>query len=158
MASFLEIYNMLVEKYLYHGAIHNDDFTEPNKKGVWFTVDENSEILKYYSTRGETKRVIKAEILTDNILDLSMYNTDERYDQSDMMAFAANLEIKDQGYKGYIRSYYDSYNMASVSMVLNGLIEEYMIKERKFDGLTIKEGNDEYTVCIFDLTKIRILK
>lgn len=150
----------------YHGSYGNKGFDNPNIKGIWFAEDKDSDILDYYSNRGNGG-LIKAELKLGQNLDLSMYNADEMMDENYAHEFITDMGFEREDVDDLIDIFYFSnfetdYDdngdpVLAASVLLNYIIENKMIPNRMYDSITILEGNDHITHCILDKNNIRLI-
>lgn len=156
-----------IDNYImaYHGSEGNDKFDKPNMKGIWFAEDKDSDIINYYSGRG---KLITAKIKLGNNLDLSMYNTDEKMNDSYARGFLIDMELNDNLVNDYINVFfyqemetdYDEFTdepVVTASIMLNYIIRHEFIPKRMYDSVSIMEGDEYLTHCIFDTNNIQIV-
>jgi hypothetical protein len=149
----------------YHGSEGNDKFDRPNMNGIWFAEDKDSDIINYYSGRG---KLITAKIKLGENLDLSMYNTDEKMNDSYARGFLIDMELDDNTVNDYINVFfyqemetdYDEFTdepVSTASMMLNYIIQHEFIPKKLYDSVSIMEGDEHLTHCILDNKNIEII-
>lgn len=142
----------------YHGSYGNIDFTRPDKKdGIWFTETLDNEILKYYSTRGDSKLIIKAKLNLGKTLDLSNHDTDTKVTRSTAREFLSDIGIN---VKRWMTQLYeiDSYSSNYIKHeILNTILRTDDYIHDNYDSIIIKEDS-VLTYCILDRKNIEILE
>jgi hypothetical protein len=154
------------EVVLYHGSGISDKLNI--QAGTWFVDDPNSPLLAYYSNRGGQSRILSAKVDLGEILDLSMYNTDEMVCIDDAKSFLFDLLEDRSKVEKYIDhvffdnsdafdfDYDDNDNeIVAISVILNAVLKSENYK-LSYDSIEIMEGDDNTTYCVLNPNKIKI--
>ena len=154
----------------YHGSKGNTKFNKPNKTGIWFAEDVNSEIIQYYSTRGKDKIILKAELDLKDNFDLTDFNTDSQLYYEDAEDFLLELStdyVNKEKREEILEPFFGKtspfdYEEITLSHILNAVIEHNFIPNNECDSISIYEHDDELTHCILNkscilsLTKLNV--
>jgi len=151
----------------FHGSYGNKTFDNKNERGIWFAEDVNSDIIEYYSNRGDGRTVIEAKLKLGKNLDLSMYNADEMMNSSYADSFLNDMEIEDEDVSRFMDYFFfedyetnqDEYGepTLSASEILNHVINLLLIPNKLYDSVSILEGDDHMTYCMLNEQNIEMI-